>query len=179
MFVTAAGMEVPEHIYVNGGNSGGRHRAKHNSFSGSGINDGVAVREDMRVPDRIVLGGGDTHYASRQAPTEVMADQVSSLPKLNHGEVPAVITANDLYQHEATNTYRSNAAMSDTSIAIDENPLRELKLMRRQLGRLSTRVMQLEDENGRRNTRETSLWITLIGSIAVIVTLLTRKNFRF
>ncbi|VDK36556.1 unnamed protein product [Gongylonema pulchrum] len=45
-----------------------------------------------------------------------------------------------------------------TSAAVDEDPLRELKLMRRQLGRLSTRLYQLEDEFERRKTKDSLLW---------------------
>ncbi len=46
---------------------------------------------------------------------------------------------------------------------MEENPLRELKIMRRALGRTNTRLLELEDDSRRRNGREMWLWIGLLG----------------
>jgi hypothetical protein len=50
----------------------------------------------------------------------------------------------------------------NNSLAVEADPLRELKNVRRQLGRLATRVLELEDDNSRRATREYSLMAALI-----------------
>uniref|UniRef100_A0AC34FZZ9 Mitochondrial fission factor n=1 Tax=Panagrolaimus sp. ES5 TaxID=591445 RepID=A0AC34FZZ9_9BILA len=155
-------MFVPEHIYVNGT---GNKRSKHQSLNQY---EASTVLEEMRVPDRIVLGGGDTHIGNKADPTEVMADRLRTIPILTPGhEVPTHLTAEDLHQPEelADNQYNNS---SEASIAIEDDPLRELKMMRKQLGRLSTRVMQLEDDRTSRNTRETALWITLLATITTI-----------
>lgn len=55
---------------------------------------------------------------------------------------------------------------------VEENPLRELKVMRRQLGRLATRVGELEDENARRSTRE--MLYVVIGAVLVLVSAFRR-----
>lgn len=53
---------------------------------------------------------------------------------------------------------RAAHAASEENVSIAsvtlENPLQELKLMRRQLARLSTRVFQLEADNASRQNRE-------------------------
>ncbi len=53
------------------------------------------------------------------------------------------------------------------SAAIEENPLQELRVMRRQLGRLSARVYQLEADEERRRRREWLYLIVLVGAFAV------------
>uniref|UniRef100_A0AC35FU02 Mitochondrial fission factor n=1 Tax=Panagrolaimus sp. PS1159 TaxID=55785 RepID=A0AC35FU02_9BILA len=164
-------MIVPEHIYVNGS---GNKRIKHQSLDQY---EASRVLEDMRVPDRIVLGGGETHIGNKADPTEVMADRLRTIPILTPGhEVPSHLTAEDLNQSEESIDNQHNNS-SEASIAIDEDPLRELKNMRKQLGRLSTRVMQLEDESTSRNTRETALWITLLVAMTTAAFGIFRRKF--
>lgn len=55
------------------------------------------------------------------------------------------------------------------------DPLRELKSVRRQLGRLATRVLELEDDSHRRATREYGLWTLLVGSLACLAYALQKK----
>lgn len=68
--------------------------------------------------------------------------------------------------------------MSAVSIAVEENPLRELKKMRKQLGRLSTRLYQLEDENERRKTRESFLWLSLVTTAGLLFAILFKRGFK-
>lgn len=58
---------------------------------------------------------------------------------------------------------------------IDENPLRELKVMKRQIGRLTIKIMELEEEKDRRNLREYGIWTLLSGTIAAVLVLLFKK----
>lgn len=58
-------MEVPEHIYI-GGNESGRKRT-------TSLN--INVLEEMRVPDRIVINGGNTSRGRAAQPIEVLNDK--------------------------------------------------------------------------------------------------------
>lgn len=64
---------------------------------------------------------------------------------------------------------------SENSIAIEENPLKELKLMRRQIGRLSNRLYQLEDEVEQRRFREKISFTAIIGMAAALLLALLRR----
>lgn len=46
--------------------------------------------------------------------------------------------------------------------------------MRRQLGRLSTKIIELEEESERRQNRELGIWTLLSGTIGVVLFLLFR-----
>jgi hypothetical protein len=48
--------------------------------------------------------------------------------------------------------------------------------MRRQMGRLATRVLELEDENSKRVARETGLWIIMSSMTAFIAYLIFRRK---
>uniref|UniRef100_A0AC34R3U5 Mitochondrial fission factor n=1 Tax=Panagrolaimus sp. JU765 TaxID=591449 RepID=A0AC34R3U5_9BILA len=159
--LTSTKMEVPDHIYVNGA---GTHRQRSLSLN---QNDASRVFEAMRVPERIVYAEGNSYYAPRATPPEMMADKSDTLSLMNHNTfVPQTITAYDI--HERTDNVRSANAASESSIAIEEAPIREIKVMRKQLIQLANRVTQIEDSNSRRATREAVLWVALAGLIATL-----------
>lgn len=54
--------------------------------------------------------------------------------------------------------------------------MRELKLMRRQLGRLSTRLYQLEDDFERRKTKESLLWTYMFSITGLFLYLFFKKK---
>ncbi|KAK6032829.1 hypothetical protein OSTOST_00986 [Ostertagia ostertagi] len=107
----------------------------------------------MNVPDRIVLRGGDSYEGFEAEPSELMADHINHINKNELQDLPNTITlAESPYlDREETN---DEPVRSENSIAIEENPLQELKLMRRQIGRISTRLFQLEDELEQRRFRD-------------------------
>ena len=91
--------------------------------------------------------------------------------------VPETLTIHDLQKEQMEDGGgRSDSHASDNSIAVDENPLRELKIMRRQLARLATRMTVLEEANARRGTREAGLWLTTLGTIIAAAFFVLRKR---
>lgn len=66
--------------------------------------------------------------------------------------------------------------MSAESIAVDENPLRELKKMSKQLIRLSNRLYQLQDEQERRKTRESIALIQLFFLTGAVIYLFLKRK---
>uniref|UniRef100_A0A1I7YGY7 Mitochondrial fission factor n=1 Tax=Steinernema glaseri TaxID=37863 RepID=A0A1I7YGY7_9BILA len=172
-------MEVPEHIFVPGDS---RHRMGFINPSKMDGSNGFTA-DLMKVPERILVGGGDTHVGMDGEPQEVLLDHLSdganpqglanppSQLTLNH--YPDVVRYPDVV---ATPRELHDESMSAGSLAIDENPLRELKLMRRQLGRLSTRVYQLEDENERRKNREYGFFVSVLLAVGAFVGTLVFKK---
>uniref|UniRef100_A0A914X025 Mitochondrial fission factor n=1 Tax=Plectus sambesii TaxID=2011161 RepID=A0A914X025_9BILA len=144
-------MHVPHHISVTGESS--------NEYSGRAAprftdDDGFEVAETMKimqVPDRILVAGGDRHAGSKAPPHEHILTTPPSTLTLDRRTFPAVDDPEiDDLPHR---TAASEENVSIASVAL-ENPLQELKLMRRQLARLSTRVFQLEADNSSRQNRE-------------------------
>uniref|UniRef100_A0A914DSG8 Mitochondrial fission factor n=1 Tax=Acrobeloides nanus TaxID=290746 RepID=A0A914DSG8_9BILA len=121
----------------------------------------------MRVPDRIIIGGGNQHVAGSIEPIEVLQDRILSSSTHDEGiHVPQVLTAND-YPYEKANNRKSQASpeiISQASIAIDENPLRELKKMRRLVAGLSNQLQNLEKEQNNRwnNLSNWNIGVTLV-----------------
>ncbi|VDM40574.1 unnamed protein product [Toxocara canis] len=174
-------MHVPHHITVTGDSSGDFSRATRSFVDG-----GTNLAFKMNVPDRILVAGGDHVLAERGPPAEILADrfpagyavtELSSPPdtltldKANFADVPDELPAS-INNSQA----QVDESMSAVSIAVEENPLRELKKMRRQLGRLSTRLYQLEDENERRKSRESLLWLSLLTTAGLLFTLLFKRG---
>ncbi|KAK0400470.1 hypothetical protein QR680_015264 [Steinernema hermaphroditum] len=177
-----APMHVPEHIFVPG------DLRSNGGFSGPGKMDGVnavTAEEMMKVPERILVAGGDSHLGLEGQPQEVLLDHMSDgINPDGLTEPPSHLTLNHYPQvvryPDVVETPREihDESMSAGSLAIDENPLRELKMMRRQLGRLSTRIYQLEDENERRKNREYGFVFTMLLAVGGFVgTLIFKKRF--
>ncbi|KAJ1354639.1 hypothetical protein KIN20_011632 [Parelaphostrongylus tenuis] len=131
-----------------------------------------AIRESLCTkaalkPERYSCGIGNRFLLSRQFITEkcVWLDDLPSKitlienPYLDRDEYPSV---ND---HER----------SKQSIAIDENPLREMKKMRRQLGGVAGRLYQLEDEIEKQNSREKLVFSAIFGAAAAVLLFLLRR----
>ncbi|TKR72349.1 hypothetical protein L596_019814 [Steinernema carpocapsae] len=160
-------MHVPEHIFVPGDSrSAGGYVPRHEA---NALNSATIV-EEMKVPDRILVAGGGTTRGLVGQPNDVLQDHRPD------GSGPDIL-ANPPEQLTLKNCLESPRILEDKlldessigSIAIDENPIQELKNMRRQHGKLSTRVDQLEDENERRKNREYGIFITVVVSIGIIV----------
>ncbi|KAI6195559.1 Mitochondrial fission factor [Aphelenchoides fujianensis] len=143
-------------------------------------------RESMTVPDKITVSEDGRLIAHPAQPNEVLRDKVG--PPVNNrvSTVPNTLTAN----HYASDGKPANSAAKEqqrpdsaleasnqmnSSLAVEADPIRELKNVRRQLGRLATRVLELEDENQRRSTREYGLWAVLAGSVALLAFLFGKR----
>lgn len=169
-------MHVPNHISVIG--EGGQ-------VPSLNMGDAVNVAQQMNVPDRILLAGGNRVRADRAPPTEVMADRlIADYPTEELASPPSTITLDkatypDIPEEVHPSTPYSQVqdeSMSLGSIAIEENPLQEMKNMRRQIGRLSTRILNLEDDFERRKNREMFLWFLIIAETAGILAALVFKK---
>ncbi|KAI1716296.1 mitochondrial and peroxisomal fission factor mff domain-containing protein [Ditylenchus destructor] len=127
----------------------------------------------MEVPDHIYIDGVKPSISTVQPPSMIVPEKIvvasdsisqsiatdrTSSVSANQYESPVRPCSKRRLSHEYT---------SQASVAVDENPLREIKNIRRQLARLSTRVMELEDENNGRKNRDT--WIGTIGVIGGII----------
>uniref|UniRef100_A0A0M3IPK4 Mitochondrial fission factor n=1 Tax=Ascaris lumbricoides TaxID=6252 RepID=A0A0M3IPK4_ASCLU len=174
-------MHVPHHITVVGDSSGDFSRATRHH-----IDNATSLAYKMNVPDRILVAGGDRVMADRAIPTEVLTDRfVSGYPAPELSSPPDTLTLDKATFPEISDELPANGvtqpqdeSMSAVSIAVEENPLRELKKMRKQLGRLSTRLYQLEDENERRKTRESFLWLSLVTTAGLLFAILFKRGFK-
>ncbi|PIC55700.1 hypothetical protein B9Z55_000867 [Caenorhabditis nigoni] len=163
-------MFVPEHITATGdemhGHSGGPNRRGNRQ----------SLVEQMEVPDRITVTGGDSYGRI----TEDYRNGMDKLPtETGHylNDVPEVLTVADT-QYPVEDSRRQvlssfginyqtdfqiDTARTDNSMVVDEDPLRELKMLRRQMGKISARVFELEETNERRRMREQGLFVALLG----------------
>ncbi|VDO38069.1 unnamed protein product [Haemonchus placei] len=114
------------------------------------VGDQERAIELMNVPDRIVLTGGNTYKGFAFQPTDLIEDQ--SLP-----------------------SSEDDSARCDSSMAVEENPIRELKIMRRQIGGLSSRLYQLEDEVHKYQYKEKLFLSTIFGIATAFLIALFRK----
>ncbi|EFO84774.1 hypothetical protein CRE_03830 [Caenorhabditis remanei] len=163
-------MFVPEHITATGdemhGHSGPSRR-----------NNRQSLVEQMEVPDRITVTGGDSYGRI----TEDYRNGMDKLPTENGhylNDVPDVLPVADTQypvedarrQVSELESFRCNifhfqldTARTDNSMVVDEDPLRELKMLRRQMGRINARVFELEENNERRKHREQAFFVALLG----------------
>ncbi|KAL3989865.1 Mitochondrial and peroxisomal fission factor Mff family protein [Acanthocheilonema viteae] len=167
-------MHVPQHITV-AGDADQEHTRQH--FSNA---DKYAYQ--MNVPERILVTGGNETRADRAPPSEVILDrmalfyptaQLATPPRtltLDKGPCPEI--AGDTPSPKDTPPLQELSS----SLAVEQNPLRELKLMRRQLGRLSTRLYQLEDDFERRKTKESLLWTCVLSITGLFLYLFFKKK---
>ncbi|CAL2029819.1 CBN-MFF-2 protein [Caenorhabditis brenneri] len=149
-------MFVPEHITATGdevhGHSGGPSRRTNRQ----------SLVEQMEVPDRITVTGGDSYGRINND----YRNSVNKLPTENGhylSDVPDVLTVADTQYPVEDTRGQIETARTDNSMVVDEDPLRELKVLRRQMGKISSRVFELEEINERRRHREQMLFITLLG----------------
>lgn len=149
-------MFVPEHITATGdevhGHSGGPSRRTNRQ----------SLIEQMEVPDRITVTGGDSYGRI----TDDYRNSVNKLPTENGhylNDVPDVLTVADTQYPVEDARRQIDTARTDSSMVVDEDPLRELKMLRRQMGKISARVFELEENNERRRHREQVLFVALLG----------------
>ncbi|KAF1769500.1 hypothetical protein GCK72_001317 [Caenorhabditis remanei] len=148
-------MFVPEHITATGdemhGHSGPSRR-----------NNRQSLVEQMEVPDRITVTGGDSYGRI----TEDYRNGMDKLPTENGhylNDVPDVLTVADTQYPVEDARRQIDTARTDNSMVVDEDPLRELKMLRRQMGRINARVFELEENNERRKHREQAFFVALLG----------------
>ncbi|CAJ0583659.1 unnamed protein product, partial [Mesorhabditis spiculigera] len=153
-------MKVPQHIGVMGDTQQHEKLYAKEKIVGS-----------MNVPERLMVDGNNSVRGTSAPPREVIMDKLPDVVKRSsmQFELPEQLTLRispfpDVIEPktEDPNTAASNA--------IDDNPLKELKLMRRQLTRLSTRMYELEEEGEKRRTRETLHWLfSITGVVALLL----------
>ncbi|CAD5234406.1 unnamed protein product [Bursaphelenchus xylophilus] len=170
-------MEVPNHLYL-----AGRRGQRTQSISSA---------QDMFVPDKIVVGEGGRLIPHPKEPLEVVRDKLVMIDGTERvSPMPAHLTANEyipepkkakkrvhpvLFESQESLNAAESITNLNNSLAVDLDPLRELKNVRRHLGRLATRVLELEDENQRRAIREYGLWTFVTGGFIILAFLIGKK----
>uniref|UniRef100_A0A0R3RU42 Mitochondrial fission factor n=1 Tax=Elaeophora elaphi TaxID=1147741 RepID=A0A0R3RU42_9BILA len=168
-------MHVPQHITI-AGTTDQDHARQHLTNA----SDKYAYQ--MSVPERILVAGGNETCADRAPPSEVMFDRMAVLyPTAQLATPPSTLTLDKAPCPEIADDAplpKDSPPSQDlsSSLAVEENPLRELKLMRRQLGRLSTRLYQLEDDFERRKTKESFLWTYMFSITGLLLYLFFKKK---
>uniref|UniRef100_A0A915PEY6 Mitochondrial fission factor n=1 Tax=Setaria digitata TaxID=48799 RepID=A0A915PEY6_9BILA len=167
-------MHVPQHITVAG--STDQEYTKHRLTN---MADKYAYQ--MNVPERILVAGGDEIRGDRAPPSEVMLDRMAALyPTPELASPPGILTLDKGPCPEISGDSphpKDSPPLQEMSSSIEENPLHELKLMKRQLGRLSTRLYQLEDDFERRKTKESLLWTYVFSITGLFLYLFFKKKF--
>ncbi|VDM61168.1 unnamed protein product [Angiostrongylus costaricensis] len=113
-------MIVPEHISVTG------ESVKTSEFDGQNVAGRERLMQLMNVPDRIVLTGGNNYEGFEAEPLELMKDHATQKREESIQDLPSVITL----EHKPyldRGEPNDEAVKSENSIAIEENPLQELK----------------------------------------------------
>ncbi|KAK6061174.1 hypothetical protein COOONC_01165 [Cooperia oncophora] len=164
-------MHVPEHISVTG------QPLSISRALEQGITDHERAVQLMNVPDRIVLTGGNSYKGFTSQPTDLMENQSLSSSESCLLNVPPSITLHDIPAPDLGDEANmpDESARCDSSMAIDENPIRELKIMRRQIGGLSSRLYQLEDELHKYRSKEKLLLTTIFGIATAFLLALFKK----
>lgn len=166
-------MFVPEHLTVTGEElqyNGGSDRSTARQ----------SLAEKMVVPDRITVAAVNG-YRSENDYTKASGDHRSSYLSniTNHMEVPSTLTVDKLRPEEITRAQKEDNAhlnvSTDNSSAVDEDPIRELKSMRRQLGRLASRVQVLEQEVVENSKIQKSYFVVTFGAVLAFLYTLIRR----
>ncbi|EJW85067.1 hypothetical protein WUBG_04022 [Wuchereria bancrofti] len=170
-------MHVPQHITVAGDTEQQNYKKQRQTNI-----EGDKYAYQMNVPERILVAGGNETRADRAPPSEVMLDRMAILyPTTELASPPSILTLDNAPCPEIVGdapSPKDSPPLQDlsSSLAVEQNPLRELKLMRRQLGRLSTRLYQLEDDFERRKTKESLLWTYVFSITGLFLYLFFKKK---
>ncbi|KAK6111957.1 Mitochondrial and peroxisomal fission factor Mff family protein [Brugia pahangi] len=173
-------MHVPQHITVAGDTEQQNYKKQRQTHI-----EGDKYAYQMNVPERILVAGGNETRADRAPPSEVMLDRMAILyPTTELASPPTILTLDNTPCPEIAGdapSPKDSPPLQElsSSLAIEQNPLRELKLMRRQLGRLSTRLYQLEDDFERRKTKESLLWTYVFSITGLFLYLFFKKKILF
>ncbi|CAI2320167.1 unnamed protein product [Caenorhabditis sp. 36 PRJEB53466] len=149
-------MFVPEHITATGDEMRGP------TGSSSRRTNRQSLVEQMEVPDRITVTGGDT-YGRITDEYGASVDKMRTDYGYQLNDVPEVLTVADTQYPVEDARRQIDTARTDNSMVVDEDPLRELKMLRRQMGTISARVFQLEEHNERRRNRESAFIVAILG----------------
>uniref|UniRef100_A0A1I8BQT0 Zonular occludens toxin n=1 Tax=Meloidogyne hapla TaxID=6305 RepID=A0A1I8BQT0_MELHA len=117
-------MEVPDHIYVAGVERKPVQKE---------------VRPQMVVPSRITVEGGDKTAAAKAQPTEVIRERQVMMSNASANELPS-----GDFQRTPVNIALACDTENPTSIAVEKNPLEEIKQLRRRINILIRKVDGLE-----------------------------------
>uniref|UniRef100_A0A0N4ZPX4 Mitochondrial fission factor n=1 Tax=Parastrongyloides trichosuri TaxID=131310 RepID=A0A0N4ZPX4_PARTI len=160
-------MQIPDHI------SGTGHAKLLEPFSNDSFINGVS--NSMKVPEKIAYGKDCVLYGYDSNPIddEVTYNYDSENSHINLQELPSKLTANEYIENENIDTSRYEEQHSITSIAVEENAIRELKMMKRQLARLAVRVYEIEDELDKRKSRDwQSYAMSFVGVTSLIISIM-------
>ncbi|CAB3408379.1 unnamed protein product [Caenorhabditis bovis] len=148
-------MYVPEHITATGDELRyGEQPDKRNSAR-------LSLIEKMEVPDRITVVGGDMFGRIDEAYNQGV--QIPTQVNTGMKDIPDILTMADTAYSEEEIRRHVDTARTDNSIVVDEDPLRELKMLRRQMGRINARVYELEEQNEKRRSRESMFILAILG----------------
>uniref|UniRef100_A0AAF5Q6M8 Mitochondrial fission factor n=1 Tax=Wuchereria bancrofti TaxID=6293 RepID=A0AAF5Q6M8_WUCBA len=170
-------MHVPRHITIVGDTEQQNYKKQRQTNI-----EGNKYVYQMNVPERILVAGGNETRADRASPSEVMLDRMAILyPTTELANPPNILTLDNVPCSEIVGDAPSPKDFPplqelSSSLAVEQNPLRELKLMRRQLERLSTRLYQLEDDFECRKTKESLLWTYVFSITALFLYLFFKKK---
>ncbi|XP_071544013.1 transport and Golgi organization protein 11 isoform X4 [Panulirus ornatus] len=191
-------MKVPKRIRVTGDNDDDPtvNWARYN---------GVHEKLEMKVPDRIVVAGGDQHIGTRGVPREVELEQ-SMMPQpdpaLFRVQTPPRTITLDAYAYPGTDDVspaddresstpgsaptilprNSNSFIHPVhdngapGITTDLSPSEEVSLLRRQVGRLNRRVMALELDTQQRANREMVMYALGVAYFLIKAILWINRN---
>ncbi|WKY14987.1 hypothetical protein Q1695_000476 [Nippostrongylus brasiliensis] len=161
-------MHVPEHISVTG-----------EPLRIGAVLEPVIMEKEravrlMNVPDRIVLTGGNGYKAMSSYPSEAMDDHSFSTTEMCLLDLPPSrnLANGAVFEQDCA---ADEGVRSESSMAMEENPIRELKMMRRQIGGLSSRLYNLEYELDKRRSKEKLLLTTIFGIAAALLMALFKR----
>lgn len=161
-------MIVPEHISATG------EPMKVVEFGSQKDVERERLIQSMNVPERIVLTGGNSYAGFDAEPLEFMHDHTTTKIENNIQNLPRIITLADI-PYLDRDELADEPVRSENSIAVEENPLQELKFMRRQIGRISARLFQLEEELERHRFRGKISFSAIFGIAVVLLMALIRR----
>uniref|UniRef100_A0A0N5CGA7 Mitochondrial fission factor n=1 Tax=Strongyloides papillosus TaxID=174720 RepID=A0A0N5CGA7_STREA len=161
--VLAGTMQIPDHI------SGTGH-AKLLEPNLHDYNGRSMTSSMMRVPERIIFGKDGALYGFTEPPIDgISYDEYEyENNRIQLQELPSKLTANEYIETDSVEGAMENHSL--TSIAVEENAIKELKMLKRQLARLAIRVYEIEDELEKRKSRDwQSLAMCSFVGIALVI----------
>uniref|UniRef100_A0AAF5CQR9 Mitochondrial fission factor n=1 Tax=Strongyloides stercoralis TaxID=6248 RepID=A0AAF5CQR9_STRER len=174
--IMSSAMHIPDHISGTGHAKLLEPNLQQFEYGSSGVTNSM-----MRVPEKIIFGKDGALYGFTEPPIDGISynEYEYENNRINLQELPSKLTANEYVEGDLNETTYENRSV--TSIAIEENAIKELKLLKRQLARLAVRVYEIEDELEKRKSRDWhSYAMSFVGIAALIASLmmLSNKNSR-
>ncbi|CEF62217.1 Hypothetical protein SRAE_1000049000 [Strongyloides ratti] len=174
--IMSGAMHIPDHISGTGHAKLLEPNFQQFEYSSKGVTSSM-----MKVPEKIIFGKDGALYGFSEPPIDgISYDEYEyETNRINLQELPSKLTANEYVEGDLNETTFENRSI--TSIAIEENAIKELKMLKRQLARLAVRVYEIEDELEKRKSRDWhSYAMSFVGIAALIASLmmLSNKNSR-